>query len=315
MKLSRFIVAIGISFALAQVSVAQQFGNGGMGGGGGGFNSSGAGGTSGMFGGRNLGSTVGNRNSSFRGSSSGIGQTDIAGSGAGILNGNERFMRNSRNANSFVGGDSTENRGFVGSVGSGQGGSFGQGSSFGRGAGGTGGFGGQRGGQFGGLGGMNQFGGLNQLGRSGFGQYGQNGRGFNQFNQGQRGQNNMQNAPRVRTRTTLGFARPVRSGGAVVTQRVSDRVGRSVERLGGTDVAVQMEGPVAILRGTVPTSHARNLAEQLARLEPGIDQVQNELEVAGETAPGASLPESSQSQPSPPSVRQLAAPQSLGSPR
>jgi osmotically-inducible protein OsmY len=45
-------------------------------------------------------------------------------------------------------------------------------------------------------------------------------------------------------------------------------------------VEVSMEGTTAVLRGVVATEHDRVMAEQLARLEPGIWKVQNELTVA-----------------------------------
>jgi hypothetical protein len=50
---------------------------------------------------------------------------------------------------------------------------------------------------------------------------------------------------------------------------------------------VLLEGRTAILRGEVATEHGRELAGQLARLEGGIDQVQNEIVVAGSTTTGS----------------------------
>ncbi len=48
---------------------------------------------------------------------------------------------------------------------------------------------------------------------------------------------------------------------------------------------VRVADGTAILRGTVATDRDRDLAERLARLEPGIWKVNNELVVAGEPAP------------------------------
>jgi len=49
---------------------------------------------------------------------------------------------------------------------------------------------------------------------------------------------------------------------------------------GTTDqVAVRMDGNTVTLTGTVATSHERKLAEQLVRLEPGVDTVDNRLSV------------------------------------
>ncbi len=59
-------------------------------------------------------------------------------------------------------------------------------------------------------------------------------------------------------------------------------------------ISVQMQGRTAILTGSVGTDHARDLAAQVALLEPGIDQIQNDLQVrsARSTRPASSsLPE------------------------
>jgi hypothetical protein len=45
-------------------------------------------------------------------------------------------------------------------------------------------------------------------------------------------------------------------------------------------IDVQMVGRIAVLRGTVGSQHARDLAAQVVLLEPGVSSVQNELEVA-----------------------------------
>lgn len=45
-------------------------------------------------------------------------------------------------------------------------------------------------------------------------------------------------------------------------------------------LTVELQDRTATLRGVVATAHDRALAEQLALLEPGISQVQNELQVA-----------------------------------
>ena len=59
-------------------------------------------------------------------------------------------------------------------------------------------------------------------------------------------------------------------------------------------ISVQMQGRTAILTGSVGTDHARDLAAQVALLEPGIDQIRNDLQVrsAPSTRPAStSLPE------------------------
>jgi len=48
---------------------------------------------------------------------------------------------------------------------------------------------------------------------------------------------------------------------------------------------VQVEGQTAVLRGIVATEHERDLAGQVAMLEPRVSHVQNELEVASDLIP------------------------------
>ncbi len=45
------------------------------------------------------------------------------------------------------------------------------------------------------------------------------------------------------------------------------------------DLTVEMDGETAILRGTVDSEDQRLLVERMAKLEPGISEVQNELQV------------------------------------
>jgi len=68
----------------------------------------------------------------------------------------------------------------------------------------------------------------------------------------------------------------------------ADPAARLAERIRRTDrinkrspITVELQGQIAILRGRVATEHDRQLTEALARLEPGIGRVQNELTVAG----------------------------------
>jgi len=61
------------------------------------------------------------------------------------------------------------------------------------------------------------------------------------------------------------------------------RLATRFERLSGTagleDVTVQSRGGKIILRGRVDSLEARRLASILARMEPGVDRVVNELEI------------------------------------
>ena len=55
-------------------------------------------------------------------------------------------------------------------------------------------------------------------------------------------------------------------------------------------IQVEVRGRTAILRGVVTTEHDRVLAEQMARLEPGIEAVKNEVVVAVPTSPSPATP-------------------------
>lgn len=75
----------------------------------------------------------------------------------------------------------------------------------------------------------------------------------------------------------VSFGAPAPGGGAAAA--VSEMIRRSdgIRKLSPIHVTVQNE--TAILRGQVATEHDRQLAELLARFEPGVWQVQNELTV------------------------------------
>jgi hypothetical protein len=64
----------------------------------------------------------------------------------------------------------------------------------------------------------------------------------------------------------------------VMGSAMGARISRAV-RVPGAKVEVLMQERTAFLQGTVPTAHARDLAAQLALLEPGVSQVQNDLQV------------------------------------
>jgi hypothetical protein len=56
-----------------------------------------------------------------------------------------------------------------------------------------------------------------------------------------------------------------------------------------TPIRVEVQGRTAILQGVVSTEHDRELAEQMIRLEPGIEAVRNEIAVEN-PMPGDSTP-------------------------
>lgn len=68
---------------------------------------------------------------------------------------------------------------------------------------------------------------------------------------------------------------------AVVSSQIEARLAQieALSALGRLEVLV--EGRTATLRGTVASPRARALAEQLVRLEPGVESVRNELSVIG----------------------------------
>jgi hypothetical protein len=76
----------------------------------------------------------------------------------------------------------------------------------------------------------------------------------------------------------IGFEVPEQKTSAVAkTVATSMGAGKPGGRFGG--VQVTMAGSVAILRGTVSSTNDRQLAEQVALLDPSVTSVHNELTV------------------------------------
>jgi BON domain len=73
---------------------------------------------------------------------------------------------------------------------------------------------------------------------------------------------------------------------------VARKLAGELSRLSGSygPVRVQVEGQTAVLRGIVATEHERDLAGQVAMLEPRVSHVQNELEVASDLIPSPPQP-------------------------
>ncbi|GIW92162.1 MAG: hypothetical protein KatS3mg110_0203 [Pirellulaceae bacterium] len=112
------------------------------------------------------------------------------------------------------------------------------------------------------------------LGRGGLGQFGQ----FNQMGLvGQQRTGQQQQQMRIPVR--LGIS-PVRTTAPVAAGRFAERLNRiPALRNVASKVEVTVEGRAVVLRGTVATEHERDLLARLALLEPGIDEVRNELQV------------------------------------
>jgi osmotically-inducible protein OsmY len=129
-------------------------------------------------------------------------------------------------------------------------------------------------------------GGLQGGGRGGF-QQGRGGRGNQQQNnQGRNNGRGGRQQRQVRTVIDVGFSMPPRNQSAIATT-VAQRLAQSRGVEARSPVTVTMSGRVAVLSGVVPTDHARNLAEQLALLEPGVSRVQNDLTIAEESSENA----------------------------
>lgn len=88
-----------------------------------------------------------------------------------------------------------------------------------------------------------------------------------------------QNRRPYRTTIRVGFDYPAPAPGTLAAQ-LTTQLQRARLAPSQNSVVVEVQGHTAILRGQVATAHARALAEQLVLLEPGIEQVDNQLEVA-----------------------------------
>lgn len=262
-------VAILLFAAIAGIAQAQQRAPTSGGATGGGSMSQGANmggtsatsGSSGMFGSRNLGGSLSAGNRGFAGGGTGAaGVASTRGSGRTLqasdagqgVAGNERFTRGGRQAGQFVGADTTDLPSFLTQLATG------------------------------GNGGNNQLrGGRNQQGRGGQNANQQGGRN----NGGRMGQQKAQ----YRIARSIGFdyAPPT---AAAVQSHLGTRLKSlaSVKSLGPIDVSFQAR--TVVLRGSVATAHDRDLAERLALLEAGVDQVQNELTIGQPPASSAPSP-------------------------
>ncbi len=124
-------------------------------------------------------------------------------------------------------------------------------------------------------------------GRSSFGGgFGSGGRGG--FGGGFGGQTN-QPETKIRAVVRLGFPVEGRSSSATA-QMVSDRFSKMPlpNNLGG--IQITMENRTAVLRGQIDSAEDGKLVERLLSLEPGIDAVRNELQVAGQANSSEEVP-------------------------
>ncbi|GIX00230.1 MAG: hypothetical protein KatS3mg111_3562 [Pirellulaceae bacterium] len=118
------------------------------------------------------------------------------------------------------------------------------------------------GGRFGGLGGFGRFGGF-----GGFGGFGQ--------------RNGQQNQGPIRATIRLGFQyEPVPV--AERSQEINSRLARLPLPAKYSDIEVYLDGRTATITGKVPSEEDAALLERLVELEPGIDQVLNQVEIASD---------------------------------
>jgi len=204
---------------------------------------------------RSLGGGVSGGTRNFGGAGSGaMGQLgagtqigDNMPTGIGEVDSSDRFVRDARAPGQFVGSDTGEMQGFLGSVQSGAGS------------------------------------GRNQGGLQGLISAAQNrGNATNRQgnNRGGRGTTD------VRTSLRVAFSY-TRTSPEQISTTVARRLEKSQRIRTLSAVQVHLENGTATLRGVVATDHDRVLAERLTRLEAGIWRVKNELTVAQQPAPDA----------------------------
>jgi hypothetical protein len=234
--------------------------------------------SSGMFGNRTVGGSVSAGNRTFSsGSGSGFGSSlgsSFGGSGLGNTSGlggsgssgmggssqlgsNERFVRGSRQAGQFVGSDRQEVETVLNT-----------------------------------MGGANSPGGMNQSSLSGLnsrsGTNLQNANRRNQANPLQMGGRAGRTAADLCTTVSPGFSYPQLTPLTIQTA-LTGRLTKTTRIRKVSPIRVVLEGGTTVLQGVVETEHDRVLAEQLARLEPGVTRVRNDL-IVGANPGSASGP-------------------------
>ena len=105
---------------------------------------------------------------------------------------------------------------------------------------------------------------------------------------------------RLRPQVSLGFTSP-QVDPAVFSERMTHRL-EKLPSLGIVDgVEVSLVGQTALIRGRVATAHDAEMIARIAMLEPGVRDVQNELNVG--VAPAESTTNQTQGvQPAPPPI-------------
>jgi hypothetical protein len=105
-------------------------------------------------------------------------------------------------------------------------------------------------------------------------------------NQPGKGETAGQNATSIHTTFHAAFEYPQPNSNQLSTS-LTQRLAKTPAIQTQTPIRVELQGCTAILRGVASTEHDRALAEQMIRLEAGIEAVRNEIAVANPT-PAAS---------------------------
>jgi osmotically-inducible protein OsmY len=102
-------------------------------------------------------------------------------------------------------------------------------------------------------------------------------------NQGRANEAAGQETASIRTTFRAAFDHPEPDSKQLSTS-LTRRLAKTSAIQAQTPIRVELQGRTAILQGVVATEHDRELAEQMIRLEAGIQAVKNEIEVGSPTS-------------------------------
>ena len=109
---------------------------------------------------------------------------------------------------------------------------------------------------------------------------------FSQFGQGGAGRGGAQQTTRrtLRAPIRLGFVSP-RISTVAIGRRLTESVTRMPAFRDSEGITVTVEGRTAVLQGVVDSQQQADLLARIARLEPGVNNVVNELQITPATLP------------------------------
>jgi hypothetical protein len=209
-----------------------------------------------MFGPRSMGTQMGSGRGTFAGTGGGLGQMSTGMGRSGMLTGNERFLRGNLQGQ-FIGRDAQAAAGFFETL---------------------------MGGRESNTEGGNRFTTANRFRNTASGRSDAQGRFGSDRGNGERFRSAAPfdtpgtRSVAIRTDLRASFVYPARAPGEV-SAAVGSRLRRVLSLPSGMEPEVLIEGRTATLRGVVASDAERILAERLARLEPGVSRVRNELRV------------------------------------